>query len=325
MKLENLFPKFEELRNSVAEVADTYRVEPVSKNNGHKIGCTENGFPVFFIECSDAPNVANIHLRIIDVLFNQKCNLSVNNKLIADKKYCMVIMKDSEDDLIKYFLDVITLILEQLPKQPTTKQLAVELAKITQLFTNKPTVSEDAIQGLWAEMLVIEQSNNPDYLIKSWHVNPTDKYDFNDGSDKIEVKSTTKQIRSHLFAIEQLNPNTGSQLIIGSIQMVKTGVGCSLFDLEEKIINKIKDRDSAIRLKEVIVSTIGTHLSEISSIYYDYMQSVDSLKFYDYKDVPSISLDCIPQGVSNVHFSVDFSNVVDVERDSMKGLLHGSL
>ena len=75
----------------------------------------------------------------------------------------------------------------------------------------------------------------------------------------------------------------------------------------------------------MIVSTIGTHLSEISSICYDYMQSVDSLKFYDYKDIPSISPDCIPQGVSNVHFSVDFSNVIDVERSSMKGLLHGSL
>lgn len=325
MILAKLFLKFDELRNSVAGIADTYRVEPVSKNNGHKIGCTENGFPVFFIECSDAPNVANIHFRIIDVFFNQKCNLSVNNKLIADKKYCMVIMKDSEDDLIKYFLDVISLILEQLPRQPTTKQLAIELAKITQLFTNMPAISAEIIQGLWAEMLVIEQSNDPDYLIKSWHVSPMDKYDFNDGADKIEVKSTVKQIRSHLFAIEQLSPNAGSQLIIVSIQMTKTGAGCSLFDLEEKILNKIKDRESAIRLKEMIVSTIGIHLSEISSICYDYMQAVDSLKYFDYKDVPTISLDCIPQGVSNVHFSVDFSNIVDADRNAMKSMLHGSL
>ena len=325
MKLVNLFQKFDELRNSITEFADTYKVVPFSKNNGHKLGCSENGFPVFFIECSDTPNVANIHLRIIDVLFNQKCNLSVNNKLIADKKYCMVVMKDSEDDLIKYFLDVIFLILEKLPKQPTTKQLAIELAKITHLFTNIPAISAETIQGLWAEMLVIEQSSNPDYLIRSWHINPTDKYDFNDGSDKIEVKSTTKQTRSHLFAIEQLNPNQGSNLVIASIQMTKTGIGCSLFDLEEKIISKIKDSDSAIRLKEIIVSTIGLHLSEISTIYYDYAQAVDSLKFYDYKVVPSISMDCIPQNVSNVHFTVDFSNVVDVERDSMNGLLHGSL
>lgn len=325
MKLANLFQKFDELRTSVTEFVDAYKVVPVSKNNGHKLGCSENGFPVFFIECSDAPNVANIHLRIIDALFNQRCNLSVNNKLIADKKYCMVVMKDSEDDLIKYFLDVISLVLEKLPKQPTTKQLAVELAKITQLFTNMSAVDAETIQGLWAEMLVIEQSHNPDYLIKSWHNSPIDKYDFNDGSDKIEVKSTIKQIRTHKFAIEQLNPNQGSRLVVASIQMTKTGTGCSLFDLEEKIMSKISDRDSAIRLKEIIVSTIGAHLSEIGSVFYDYAQAVDSLKFYDYKVVPSISLDCIPQGVSNVHFSVDFSNVVDVDRDSMNGLLHRSL
>ena len=107
--------------------------------------------------------------------------------------------------------------------------------------------------------------------------------------------------------------------------MTKTGTGCSLFDLEGKIISKITDRDSAIRLKEIIVSTIGAHISDIGSIYYDYALAVDSLKFYDSKVIPSISLDCIPQGVSNVHFSVDFSNVVDVDRDSMNGLLHRSL
>ena len=45
------------------------------------------------------------------------------------------------------------------------------------------------IQGLWAELFIIERANNPEYLIQSWHSSSEDKFDFNDGQDKIEVKA----------------------------------------------------------------------------------------------------------------------------------------
>ena len=72
------------------------------------------------------------------------------------------------------------------------KDLKIEIEKLINLFTKFSKPALKTIQGLWAELLIIEQSKNPDYLIQSWHSSTTDKYDFNDGIDKIEVKSTFK-------------------------------------------------------------------------------------------------------------------------------------
>lgn len=63
-----------------------------------------------------------------------------------------------------------------------------------------------SIQGLWAELFVISIASNPEYLLKAWHSSLNDVYDFNDGIDKIEVKSTSKSHRIHKFSYDQLSP-----------------------------------------------------------------------------------------------------------------------
>ena len=59
----------------------------------------------------------------------------------------------------------------------------------------------------------------------SWHTSPNDKFDFNDGKDKIEVKSTKTVRRVHKFSLEQLHPNINSNLIIASVFVIETGHG----------------------------------------------------------------------------------------------------
>ena len=88
---------------------------------------------------------------------------------------------------------------------------------------SQPT--KKALQGLWAELLVIERSKSPAYLLQSWHVSPNDKFDFNDGIDKIEVKSTRNVRRIHTFSLEQLHPNVNANLLIASVFVIETGHG----------------------------------------------------------------------------------------------------
>ena len=325
MEFNGLLQKFLSLRNSDNVVSEAYKVLNISHRNGHKLGYTEDGFPVIFIECSDIRKTSDIRLQLVDVLFNRECSLYSAKEKIENKTYCLVILKSLQDDLISYFLEVFTLVLDRLPPFPSTMELGKEIATLVRLFTNLPTYSLETLQGLWAEMLVIEQSSNPDYLISSWHVSTMDKYDFNDGNDKIEVKSTLKNNRLHQFAIEQLNPNENSRLVIASVQMVKTGVGYSIFDLEKNITAKLNQNDSIIKLKEMILKTLGVKSENASTVYYDYSFAVESLKFYDYRDIPSISLKDVPANVSGVHFVSDLTSVSDVNRESMIGILHESL
>lgn len=325
MDVQNLLCAFFALRDSETRTSDAYKVIGVSKNNKHKLGCTEEGFPIFFVECSDFQRTSDIRLQLVDVFFNKDCSLYTSDNEIICKTYCMVILKSLQKDLIQYFFEVFNLILKRLSAFPTTTEVSKEVAKIVRLFMNLPTYSQETLQGLWAEMLVIEQSRNPDYLVNSWHVSTVDKYDFNDGMDKIEVKSTAKSLRQHLFALEQLNPNENSKLLIASLHIVKTGIGLNIFDLEKKIVSKLKNNESSLKIKEIILKTLGTKFSEASDVHFDYAMATDTLKFYDYKDVPSIKTNNVPDNVSNVHFTSDLTNIPDINRESMSGLLHESL
>lgn len=326
MILNTLYNQFVNLIGSKVDDSDTYRVIPVCEASHHRLGCSEDGFPIFFIECSDNKKTTDVHLELIDVRFNRLCKLNIIDESISElRSYCLVVLKSHKKDFTKYFLDVFSIVLAKLPERPSSIQLRNEVSKLIHLFMGTTPFSASTLQGLWAEMLVIEQSTDPDYLINAWHVSANDKYDFNDGVDKIEVKSTGKISRCHEFAIEQLNPNDGSQLLIASVFVIKTGVGKNLFDLEDSIVSRLKNNASLEILKSMILKTLGENIDSVKDIYFDYTQAIDSLCFYDYKDVPSILSSNVPAGVSNVHFQSDLTSINPKDCELIKGRLHKSL
>lgn len=84
-----------------------------------------------------------------------------------------------------------------------------------------------------------------------------DKYDFNDGKDKIEVKSTGNLDRVHMFALDQLNPNTGSELAIVSVITVRSGQGVNVFDMMDAISEKGVTNEQMSKIQEIAYLTIG--------------------------------------------------------------------
>lgn len=322
----SLYYKFCKLLGHIPNRNNAHPVEPICEGSAHRIGCSQEGHPTFFIECSDVVASKDIHLELIEVLFNQDCNLAIttNGKEIA-KRYCVVKLKSHKKDFIRYFLDVFALVLDKLPSLPSTLELRSEISKLVLLFNAATTFSPSTVQGLWAELLVIEQSSNPDYLIRAWHVSTNDKFDFNDGIDKIEVKSTNNCYRKHEFALEQLNPNEGSRLLIASIFVIKTGSGRNIFDLETSIIQKLNRTESVEKLKSLILKTLGENIDEAKDFCFDYSQAIDSLCYFDYKSIPSISTFNIPAGVSNVHFKSDLSNITPINLNLVEGELHKSI
>ena len=326
MVIDSLYNKFVNLIGIRNDEDDTFRVIPVWEGSRHRFGCSEEGFPIFFVECSDNKTTTDVHLELIDVQFNRICKLNDSEELKTEfHRYCLVELKSLKKDFTKYFLDVFSLVLEKLPEYPTTAQLRDEVSKLIQLFMGGTSYSAAILQGLWAELLVIDQSNDPDYLISAWHVSANDKYDFNDGIDKIEVKSTGRVSRCHEFALEQLTPNDGSQLLIASVFVIKTGVGKNLFDIEESIISRLQSNESVEKLKTMLIKTLGENLDTVKTIYFDYSQAIDSLCYFNYKDVPSISTENVPIGVSNVHFQSDLTNIESVRTEMVEGRLHKSI
>lgn len=302
-----------------------FPVEEFSSSLPHKLGCSKEKYPTFFVECSDDIPTTNINLKQFNVNFNQECSIKDINGNVINKRYTIILLKSLESDIQKYFLDLVYIVLKKLPTKPTVKGLKHEISKVISLFTVPPVFSKDVVKGLWAELFVIDRSKDPHYLINSWHVSPEDKYDFNDGVDKIEVKSTKNQDRVHSFSIEQLNPNIESKLIIASIIVVESGQGSNIFDLIDSISQRVTDVDAILKLKEISYKTIGPNLEESKKICFDINMASNTYKLFNHFDVPSIPFSIIPVEVTDVNFSSCLKNIPSADLTLTKSKLHKAL
>ena len=291
----------------------------------HKLGCSQELYPVFFVECCDDTPSTNINLKQFTVNFNQVCNLKDDEGNVMSKKYTIILLKSLESDIQKYFLDLVYIVLRKLSVNPMVTVLKHEIAKVISLFTAPSVFSKEVIKGLWAELFAIVRSQDPLYLINSWHVSPEDKYDFNDGIDKVEVKATKNQERMHTFAIEQLNPNKDSKLVIASVIVIASGQGVNVFDLIDAISERVTDVDELLKLKEIAYQTIGPHLEESKKLRFDVSMASSTYRLFNHYDVPSISMSAIPVGVSNVHFSSCLKDIEPANIAVTESKLHKAL
>lgn len=312
MKKQTLYELFVELQQREKPVEGYYAAVSLPFNKQYKIGITKDGYPMFFVPSTSTTFSVDINMEMITVLFGRVCK--IYDTSCSENIYTIITLKTGDIDIQKYFVDIVCIILEQLPANYSDTTLGKEIQKLVNLFSQLSQPPRKTIQGLWAELLLIEHSTDPNYLIRSWHIDVNDKYDFNDGKDKLEVKSTTlPQKKIHSFSIEQLNPNNNSNLIIASINTSFVGQGVNIFELKDRICNRIPDLQIQYRLNEVIIKTIGNDISKVSEMYLDYQSAVDSIAYFDAKDIPSISIENIPVGVNNVHFDSDLSGIPSID------------
>lgn len=325
--MQAIFKIFQELKTNSDNYTDSFNTAPLPSIKDHKIGISQCEHPMFFIKCIGSENVKSLdsNLEFISVQFNRHCQLLNNKKKVEEGVYTIISLKTDSVDLKEYFIEVVYLVIKKLPRTPNLKELKVEVDKLINLFSKFSQPAIKTIQGLWAELLVIEQSCNPDYLVQAWHNATADKFDFNDGKDKVEVKSTSKSKRVHNFSIEQLNPNKNSSLIIVSVCTVETGIGVSIFDLVASIECKLKDRDLIFRINEIIAQTLGRDFEKAFDIFYDSQLAVDSLAYFDSTIVPSINPNSIPKEISNLRFDCDLTDLPNLKKNKSESRLHKSL
>ncbi len=295
---------------------DTFNVASLPGVPHHKIGVSKSGEPMFFIHGTDSGKPLDINLELISVLFNRTCKLQSDGTVSSDK-FTIVSLRTHNSDLQKYFVEIVSLVVKELPENPPVSLVKTEINKLVHLFSHfsKPPIK--TIQGLWAELLLIEQSSDPNYMVNAWHVAPSDKFDFNDGQDKIEVKGTAKSRRVHSFSMEQLHPTENANLIIASTFVIEAGVGKSIYDLIGSISARLTQSDTQFKLTESVAQTLGSDLEKALDVYFDYGQARDSLKFYDFRDIPSIARGSVPTEVQNVRFDSDLTSVSPIEISSL--------
>jgi len=244
-------------------------------NCRHKLGVSNEKYPIFFIRTTDEkPIIPDLSLDIFSVDYNQDCTLIDDNLKRYSGTYSLLTLRNTEPALQRYFIEICLLILEKFKEEPSRKELATEIDDLIAIFTAIKTKGKKTVQGLWAELLVIETSKYPDVLINAWHSSPSAKYDFTLGGDKIEVKSTSGEERIHHFSIDQLLHTAHSHLVIASTFVRESGHGfggLSINDLYQNICKRVLDVDSRFKLQKVIAETIGRDYAKLDSEFFDYV------------------------------------------------------
>lgn len=315
MQKDSLYNQFKSIAKG-DENSNAFNVIPLPDSK-HKLGVTIEGYPKFFVYTNDsATATANIVRELLSVEYNQPCTIIEDNGKSQSNVFSIITLRTTESPLQSYFIEIFSMMLSNLPETPSRRELSVEVENIITIFSalrKKPTKE---IQGVWAELLVIEQSLNPETLISAWHNQPNAKYDFTMGGDKIEVKSTSSEERKHRFSIDQVNPSLNSRLLIASV-IVRQSAGCanglSVKALYDKICSRISTVDLRLKLYTTLATAIGNDYKNWDNIAFDYIEASDSLAFYNVENVPRILKTDVPEYVSEVKFCSDLTHLTTIK------------
>ena len=263
---------------------DSYKVLSL-KDLPHKLGKSSEGYPMFFICVNETTSqVKNITRELLSVEYNQLCRLSSEEGDI-EKSYAIIILRSPEWALQSSFIDIVVLMLQKIQPVPSRKTLSVEVEKLITIFSALVNPPVKKMQGLWGELLVIEQSKYPETLVNAWHSSPNAKFDFTLGRDKIEVKTTSSERES--------GEGNG---------------GKSVRDLFDAIYQKVGVQER-FHLYQIVAETVGNNISKLDAVHFDYVEATDTLAYFCAKDIPHIKKSDVPAGVTEVKFASSLDGI----------------
>jgi len=316
--MNNIFNKLDQKE---APKEGFFHVESISDEHDHLLGLDTKKNIILLIKCKEDENINAISSRgeYLDILYQHKCKIK-NEEKELEEVYTVLSMKSNGKILVNTFLNICEHILNELGQFPDLKETINTLESIKKLFSKLINKSSKTELGLWGELFLIYISKDYEYLIDSWHNKNTDTFDFNDGTYKIEVKSTTLSERKHNFSLQQLSDNISNKVVVCSIMTSQIDLGCSIMELVNKI-SKNLSVDYKLKLNEKIMSIAGKDI-EIFKNKFDINTAKRKLKFYETAIIPSIKKEGISKDVSNIKFTSSLENIDSIDNIAFeKGLL----
>jgi hypothetical protein len=317
MQTEDLLGVVNELYVQRGDYNHDFLVKEYPGSNNHKIGLNKNLSLCLLIKSINDSKSINHNFgsyRHVRVLFEQQFDTyPLDTKIRERKNYTVIELIDSDNEIQFYFLHICTIIISKLGETPKLTQTLQSINYLLDLFSKILSPARNTVQGLWSELLIIKLSSDVDKSIEAWHINNNDRFDFNFGQTRLEVKSTSAPSRVHRFSIDQIRTNTSSNLIIASILILESGSGQSIFDLVVSIESRIVNFKNKEKIHENIFNSLGGLTNKIKDIKFDISYSIDSLKYYDYLSVPSIDEKDVPGEISRIRcdINLEFSQFLE--------------
>lgn len=279
----------------------------------YRIGKSAAGEPALLIRPADkGQKVAPpIRLQSLSVHHEALCRVSSKGAVLQERTFSVVSCTSSDRELQKYFLDVLVPLIASMGNHPTSDKIVSSVRALVELFRAISNPSRESTQGVWAELLLICLANDPQALASVWHTGPSDRFDFNGGETRIEVKCAAAG-RKHHFSLEQLAPPPGTHVAIASFVTTRSAGGLSLREMLLRAQAKLKGNEELqARIYQVVAETLGSGLTAGLTDAYDEQLAISSLRYFWADDLPA-PRGAIPPEVTQVRFISDLASCQDV-------------
>jgi hypothetical protein len=319
----NLIELYDKLEFAEQGSGKTFNAIQIPEQPNFRVAVNNEGNPVLLLSVANAVKgntLKNFRLKYLQLEQNVECKITENDRS-SYQTFTVITFTSDDRNLQEYFLRISETLIKTLSNKPTQQQIIDSINKFVEVFRSLSDTPTNTVHGLWTELFLIDYCSNPKTLLNYWHNLPEERFDFNSGSEKIEVKSNSNFERIHIFSSDQLNPPTGTQVLVASIFIRQHNNGHSIQQLVESITNKIQgDIELAEKLNNIIFRMLGNSLEQSIKIKFDYNIAKDSLCFFNERDISKIEEVHIPDRVSEVRFKSDLTNLTPLAKNTLKRL-----
>lgn len=193
------------------------------------------------------------------------------------------VVTDAEEHVM---LGIYAYLVNELDRGADPTIVGHEVTALRSLFSALTTASQREEIGLWGELFVIAESQDPVALAAAWGRDPQRVFDFAVDRDRLEIKTTTKPARDHIFSLSQLRQAAQSTTAVVSILTTEVGAGTTVLDLLRRTEQRLMYRtDLAQAVLHRTVQVAGTALN--SPRCFDEHQARSTMLVLPFSSVPS--------------------------------------
>jgi len=307
-----------------AEKRDFYFVDPIEENNQVRVGFSPDGFPsLLIITETDLIPLEPINLSGLNATFNLKCLVNTNEDSEEGTFHVITYIEEDiylRDFFFEFFGDIFSK-----NTSLSSELLRIKIEHLAQLFSYKKKKSHKTIQGLWAELFIIDIAQDSTTWAGQWPEKTETTFDFLLSHIGVDVKSFAGANRKHFFKYEQLHNQSVEQTIVLSMCVTEDEGGISIFDLYNNIKTKINDDEILEKLRNKIFKLAGDNSPDTQT--FNFSIARETLMIVEGCSIPNIQEGSFPSTVTNVTFRSDCSDVpmLPFSEENQTQLLQGVL
>ncbi|MBU1692506.1 MAG: PD-(D/E)XK motif protein [Verrucomicrobia bacterium] len=284
-------------------------VFPVSAD--FHLGKDEQGRPVVVIRVPSptAVGLPPVELENLRVDHLAHCRILQASGREIEDKFSVIRCLSYDHSLQEYFLNTMEEIATALAPRITAATISSAIHKLAELFQALTRPPSRPLQGLWAELFVIRSSRDQSRLLRAWHSEAEERFDFGLDDQRLETKCSSTRDRRHHFSLEQAQPSAGLHVLIASLFVEGQTNGLTLGRLWDEIRDFAGgETELAMKIERVCCSALGASWNKAREKAFDEKLARESLAFYDAADIPRVSR-AQPMGVTDIRFCSDLSRV----------------